>query len=149
MYQYTESGLNNVWLANGYQQRGDAIAIKNSDSLHQAIGRVLAHQAGLNGPEFRYLRKALGLSQTRLGSFLRVSEESVSLWERQGRIPLSAIRIVQAMYLEIIDGVARIGELVEVLAAMDCKPSERMVFSINPNGSWLESAEPIEMALAA
>jgi hypothetical protein len=37
MYHYTETGLQNVWLANGYNVRktsdGDAISIENADGL--------------------------------------------------------------------------------------------------------------------
>jgi len=137
MYRYTESGLENVWLANGYKQRGDAVAIEDSDSLHRAIGRVLARKPRLNGQQLRYLRKELGLSQARLGNLLDVSEESVSLWERRGRVPQSAARVVQAMYLEVAEGGITITQLVKTLAEMDDTCDEPMVFAHAHNQGWL------------
>src|SRR5690606_8297361 len=92
MYHYTESGLRNVWLANGYKIRNvggeDAVAIHDVDQLHQVIGRSLARKPHLTGTEFRFLRKEMGLSQKRLADMLGSSEQTVSLWERRGRIPV-------------------------------------------------------------
>lgn len=139
MYKYTESGLKNVWLENGYVERDGAVAIEDSEGLHKAIGRNLARQPHLSGPEFRFLRKELGLSQVRIGGLLKASEETVSLWERHGRVPQSSARIVQAMYLETIDGDVRFGKLIEMLAELDNKRAERMVFREAEGSGWLES----------
>lgn len=43
MYHYTESGLLNVWLVNGYQEHetpyGRGLSIEEADELHRAICR--------------------------------------------------------------------------------------------------------------
>lgn len=140
MYKYTESGLKNVWLANGYRERGDAVSIEDSDGLHKAIGRSLARKPNLSGPEFRYLRKELGLSQARIASLLKVTEDAVSLWERNGRVPQASARVVQAMYLEFVDGDVKLRELVETLSNLDNKTAERMIFR-EADGGWLEAAD--------
>ena len=93
----------------------------------------------MTGGEFRFLRKELDLSQTRIAGWIGVSEESVSLWERRGRVPKSACRFVQAIYLERLDGNVRITEMVERLANLDREQEERLVFEDTPAG-WKEAA---------
>ena len=60
-YHYTESGLTNVWLANGYTVRktkyGEGVSIQDADGLHRALARVLSNKARLTGTEVRFLRK--------------------------------------------------------------------------------------------
>jgi len=148
MYHYTECGLKNVWLVNGYRQRGDAVSIEDSEGLHKAIGRMLANKPRLTGAEFRYLRKELGLSQVRLSVLLKASEEAVSLWERKGRVPYTAAQIVQAAYLEMVDGDIKFRELVERMAQMDNKQAERMLFREAQGIGWLEAPEPLVSATA-
>ena len=45
MYHYTESGMRDVWLANGYERRetsyGKSVAIRDVPGLHRAICRRL------------------------------------------------------------------------------------------------------------
>ena len=143
MYHYTESGLQNVWLANGFKTRkapvGKAVAIADADDLHRVIGRVIASKGYLTGGELRYMRKELDFSQARFGMLVGASEESVSLWERRGRVPKSASRLMQALYLETIDGNVRVKELIERLANMDRDHQDRMVFEDTAKG-WREAA---------
>lgn len=132
MYHYTESGLRNVWLANGYKVRNvggeEAVAIHDADQLHQAIGRSLAQKPHLTGAELRFLRKEMGLSQKRLADMLGSTEQTVSLWERKGRIHVGYDRLVRAFYLEYIDGNVKLQEMVERLIDLDKKTEEKTVF---------------------
>ncbi len=62
MYHYTESGLGNVWLHNGFTVHktpyGDGIAIDNLPSLHRSLSLALALKpATLSGAEIRFMRK--------------------------------------------------------------------------------------------
>lgn len=143
MYHYTESGLQNVWLNNGYKVKkttsGKAVAIVDADGLHQAIGRAIACKAYMTGAELRFLRKELDLSQSRFGKLVGASEESVSLWERRGRVPKSASRLIQAVYLETIDGNVRLKELIERLAEMDRTHQDKLIFEDTTMG-WREAA---------
>jgi DNA-binding transcriptional regulator YiaG len=143
MYHYTESGLQNVWLANGFKTRkvagGVAVAIIDLEGLHEAIGRNLAHKGHLTGGEFRFLRKELDLSQKRVASLVGKSEEAVSKWERLGHVPNSATRLVQGIYLETIDGDIKFRQLVEELAELDRVHQEKIVFEDTAEG-WREAA---------
>ncbi|ABO57478.1 hypothetical protein Bcep1808_4514 [Burkholderia vietnamiensis G4] len=128
MYHYTEIGLQNVWLANGYNVRktpyGEAVSIENADGLHRAIGRALARKNHLTGAEFRFLRKELDLSQHRTAEMLGTTEQAVSLWERKGKIPKTADRMFRALYLETVDGNVKLKELIERIANLDRKIDE-------------------------
>ncbi|WP_322053671.1 helix-turn-helix domain-containing protein [Paraburkholderia bannensis] len=143
MYHYTEIGLQNVWLANGYHVRetscGEAVSIENADGLHRAIGRVLAGESYLTPAEFRFLRKELELSQHRAADLLGTSEQTVALWEKRGKIPKTADRMFRAIYLETIDGNVKLKELIERVADLDRKPDERLVFQ-DTEGVWLKAA---------
>jgi DNA-binding transcriptional regulator YiaG len=143
MYHYTESGLQNVYLSNGFKTRktagGDAVAIVDALGLHQAIGRHIASKGHMTGAEFRFLRKELDFSQTRFGALLDVSEEAVSLWERRGRIPKSACRWMPALYLESVNGNVRVKDLIEQLANLDREQHDKMVFEDSEAG-WREAA---------
>lgn len=145
MYHYTESGLQNVWLANGFKVRkivaGKTVAIVDADDLHRAIGCAIARKPHMTGAELRFLRKELDLSQVRFGQMIGASQESVSLCERRGRVPKSACRIVQLLYLETIQGNVKIREMVEQLAEMDTSERTRLVFEDTFNG-WREASEP-------
>ena len=74
MYHYTDGGLRNVWLANGYEIKktpfGEGVAFHNLDGLTESICIALTKKAGvLTGTEFRYIRSAgMLLSQPSMGS---------------------------------------------------------------------------------
>lgn len=144
MYHYTESGLRNVWLANGYKVRNvageAAVAVHDLDQLHQAIGRSLARKPKLTGTEVRFLRKEMGISQKRLADMLGSTEQTVSLWERHGRMPVGYDRLMRAFYLEFLDGNVKLREMVDRLVDLD-RPlrEEKAVFEDTDTG-WKMAA---------
>jgi len=143
MYHYTESGLRNVWLANGYTVRKfegeESVAINDADELHRAIGRALACKPCLTGLEVRFLRKELGLSQKRLADMLGSTEQTVSLWERKGRMPKGLDRILRALYLEHLDGNVQIQAMIDRLIDLDKHEEEKLVFEDTQAG-WKMAA---------
>jgi len=143
MYHYTESGLRNVWLANGYKVRNvggqDAVAIHDVDQLHEQIGRALARKPYLTGTELRFLRKEMGLSQKRLADLLGTTEQTVSLWERGRRMPKGSDRLVRAIYMESLDGNVKIQEMIDRLIDLDEKEASKIVFEDTDFG-WREAA---------
>jgi len=144
MYHYTESGLSNVWLSNAYTERvihGEkAVSIPDSDQLHQVIGRALARKAQLTGAELRFLRKELGLSQARLGLIVGTSEQTVSLWERRGKIPIAVQRLVKFVYLAQLDGNEVVCEVLKRLIEFDTEAPEKKLVFEDINTGWKEAA---------
>ena len=136
MYHYTDCGLRNVWLANGFRRRktpyGPGVAIEGLPALHRAIGLWLVKKPRrLTGAEIRFLRKELDLSQKALAEIVGQTEQTVSLWERRGRIPKTADRFIRALYREAAEGNAQIRDLVARLAAKEAGDfEERATFAI-------------------
>lgn len=143
MYHYTESGLDNIWLENGYTKRrtpyGVATAVQDVDGLFKAIGRTLALKGHLTGAEFRFLRKRLGLSQARFAALIGKTEQAVALWERKGNVPETDGRLLCAIYLEAEDGNLGLKGYLERIAELDRKDKEKLVFHDTDRG-WLIAA---------
>jgi len=143
MYHYTEVGLQNVWLENGYNERktsyGKAISIEDADGLHKAIGRAVACKSHLTGAEFRFLRKEMDLSQHGVADLLGTSEQTVALWERRGKIPKTADRMIRAIYLESVDGNVKLKELIGRIADLDRKEDQKMIFH-DTDAGWFPRA---------
>ena len=143
MYHYTESGLQNVWLKNGYTVHktpyGKGMAITDVAGLHKAIGLVLARLPKLTGAQFRFLRKEMGMSQKAIATLLGTSEQNISLWERRGHIPRPSDRLVKVLYNEHVRGDnLTIKGLIERIIAQDDAPQEKLEFE-NDN-IWKEAA---------
>src|ERR1043166_8953542 len=86
-YHYKESGLDNVYLVNGYDYaeapQGRSVVIQDIDGLHKAIGRwLVTERKVLLGDEIRFLRHELGMSQNVLAHMLDVTEQTVRRWEQ-------------------------------------------------------------------
>lgn len=121
MYHYVDCGLPNVHLVNGYHEKdtpfGPAVAIDNLEGLHKAIGqRIVASSNPLTGPEVRFLRKELNMTQKDLAVLLGVNEQSVANWEKLGSIQPPEDRLLRALYAEHVSGNAKVRELVDLLA---------------------------------
>ncbi len=138
-YRYTESGLTNVWLANGYTIRktkyGDGVSIHNMDGLHRALARALSNKPRLTGTEVRFLRKEMGLSQRGLGELLGVTEQAVSLWERKGQLPKTADRLLRLIYVEHDRGNAPIRTTIQRINDMDSQENDQIIAE-EAKGGW-------------
>ena len=126
-YHYTESGLDNVYLVNGFEitplEDGDEeIFIHDLSGLHKAIGLNLIFKSGLlSGKEIRFIRTTLDFSQKTLGNALGCDYQTILLWEK-GNHPISKsadhlLKILFHSYLrpekdkQIFDLVNEIAEL--------------------------------------
>jgi putative transcriptional regulator len=125
MYHYTESGLRNIYLVNGFKQHktayGKGVAFDNIEGLHREIGRHLcAYRPRLTGPEFRFLRHELDLSQAALAKLLGNNEQAVALWEKgKVKVPAWADRLMRALYREHMGENVQIRKMIETVAALE------------------------------
>lgn len=125
MYHYTESGLRNIYLVNGFKQHktayGKGVAFDNIEGLHREIGRHLcAYRPRLTGAEFRFLRHELDLSQAALAALLGNNEQAVALWEKSKvKVPAWADRLMRALYREHTGENVKIRKLIEALAELE------------------------------
>jgi len=144
MYHYTECGLPNIWLANGYRTIetafGKAAQIAHVDSLHRAISLSLVRsKPRLTGSEFRFLRTELDLSQARLASYFGYDAQSVALWEKKGKVPKWADRFLRALYREVAEGNAHLQEIIDRLNDLDQQAFARQEFE-ERDGAWVAHA---------
>lgn len=135
MYHYTECGLNNVWLLDGFTVQktpyGKAIAIDHADGLHRAIAlRLVNNKPRWSGGEFRFVRKELDMSQAALALILGKDAQSVARWEKSGRVPKMADRLLRVIYQEHAGGNQKVIELVKRLNELDQQHHERMLFEV-------------------
>lgn len=124
MYHFTDGGLRNVWLANGYKIEktpyGPTIAIQDLPGLVQAICQaIIRKKSHLTGAEFRYLRLAMLMSQNTLGKALGRSDQSVAAWEKSGHIPRFADSLLRVLYAAHVNGNERVKNIIHALNDTD------------------------------
>jgi len=126
MHHYKESGLDNVFLNNGYRMHktpyGEGVSISESAALHKAIGMwLIIFPKPLNGAELRFLRVEMDTTQKHLAAIIGATEQTLRLWEkhRKKAIPGPADRLVRTLYSEFIGGDGSIRRRLEKLAELD------------------------------
>lgn len=146
-YHYTECGLSNVYLLNGFQwretPRGKAISISDMDGLHRAIGLwLITSKKDLSGEEIRFLRHELLMSQSTLSRLLGVSEQAVRRWENgKINIPKPSESLLRLLYKEHIhDHSGQIAAMLKKIADLeDAMNHEELLFETTAKG-WQQSA---------
>ncbi|TWB90452.1 DNA-binding transcriptional regulator YiaG [Bradyrhizobium macuxiense] len=141
-YHYTESGLDNIYLLDGFTIHktpyGEGVAIQNTAGLHKAIGKYLvARPIPLNGAEVRFLRTEMELTQRDLAGIIGATEQTLRLWEKnRGKfIPGTADRLLRALYSEFVGGDVHIRKMLERLADLDRQENGPTCFKKN-NSNW-------------
>lgn len=124
MYHYVDAGLDNVWLANGFERQqtpyGEAVVIHDVPGLTRAICRALIRQTRpLTGVEFRYIRQAMLMSQASLGKSIGRTDQAIAGWEKSGKIPKYADTLLRVLYAAHADGHEQVRNIVHSLNGVD------------------------------
>jgi DNA-binding transcriptional regulator YiaG len=146
-YHYTECGLDNIYLINGFNQfetpYGRAISINDIDGLHRAIGVLLITTIkDLSGTEIRFLRHEMLMSQKTLSSLLGVGEQEVRRWENgKIKMPKPSESLLRLLYREHIhDRKSKIASILKAISDLEAGISEnQFVFKDTKNG-WQAAA---------
>lgn len=146
-HHYTESGLDNVWLMNGYKVHstpyGEGISIHDTEGLHKAIGlQIVQYPSPIQGMELKFLRLEMDLTQKALGGLLNVDEQSVRRWEkaRKKAINGAADRLLRALYTEYVEGAdGSVRRMVDRLAKLDQRDAASIRLCETGNG-WKPQA---------
>jgi DNA-binding transcriptional regulator YiaG len=143
---YTACGLENVYLASGYQERvvdGETyLSVTDVEDLHEAIAVALTRQRKvLSGPEIRFIRKYLDLTQRGLGELLAVSDQSVARYEK-GQTPLDGPGdgLLRLLVAEHAGGKVRIREELEKIRAYDDMSDQALTFELTDDDEWRSAA---------
>ena len=148
MYHYTESGLDHVWLENGYKEKktpyGMAVAIDDADGLHEVLALEIANNQGrMTGKELRFLRVLLSLSQQGIAKMVGTTDQSMSLWERKGNVPISADALVRLLVLEKLTGDGKISEVIHRINVVERLVNQRIV-ATERKSKWRSKVESDE-----
>ena len=119
-YHYTECGLPNVWLMNGFEVKetpyGSGVSIQDMAGLHSCIGRTLCEKSEtLTGSEFRFLRLEMDYSEGKLGRLLGglTSQQVRNIESGRTAIQEWCDGLVRHVYLESIDPMSVYAEEVD------------------------------------
>lgn len=129
-YHYTESGLDYVYLNNGFvihkTAYGEGVSIHDIDGLHKVIAcDIVNNRVKLSGKEVRFLRRELELSQRALGDLLDVTDQTVANWEKENvEIPKSSDVLLRAFYMERTFGRNGVSEIIEAINDTERKIAE-------------------------
>jgi putative transcriptional regulator len=148
-YQYKESGLDNVYLEDGYHIHdtpyGKGVSIQDTEGLHRAIGKWLITQPKpINGAELRFLRLEMESTQRDLAAIIGATEQTFRLWEknRKKKIPGTADRLIRAIYAEYTGGDGKIRRMLERLAELDQMGNTAACFGKANNNHWRRRVTP-------
>ena len=146
-YHYTECGLNNIYLQNGYKtiktDRGEAISIHDIDGLHRAIGMHLIYsKKDLTPNEFRFLRHEMLMSQNTLASLLGVNEQAVRRWENgKTSIPKPSESLVRLLYCEkTLNQQGKISETLKKIANLEDQLNSTKILFKETSKGWEAAA---------
>ena len=148
MYHYTECGLDNVWLTNGFTKKktayGEAVAIMDADGLHKLLAEdLIGKSARLTGKEFRFLRVALKLSQAAVAKMQGVSEQNISLWERHGKVPKANDNLMRFLYMAHASKNHSLREVCERITTVERLVHQRIVAQTTGK-AWSSTVEETE-----
>jgi putative transcriptional regulator len=121
IFHYTSCGLDNVYLVGGFKRHntryGSGVSIANVEGLHKAIGETMVNKKeNLCGPEIRFLRKEMKLTQEELATYLHVDPQSVARWEKgQHDIQGPADIVVRALYKGYVGALANVKKISEAM----------------------------------
>lgn len=152
MYHFTDGGLRNVWLSNGYVEHasayGNGVSFHDLDGLIVTICRALCKKPGkLTGAEFRYIRAALLLSQKSLGQLFGYTEQAVAKWEKLGKVPKIVDAALRLIFIERHEGAKKHTATVELLNTIDRMENSRIIIT-EAKSKWTSLIE-VESNIAA
>jgi|SRR5450830_564112 len=118
MFEYTGSGLEGIYLKNGYtiveSSYGQGVKIEDVEGLHRAIALdILRQKKPMTGHQFRFLRKEQDLVQEEAAALFRVDVQTIANWEKKGGDPVPgasdiAMRAWFSAYIHVNYGPVRV-----------------------------------------
>ena len=146
--RYLGCGLDNVYLANGYEIRQlasgeEVLYIEDIPGLHRAIASVIVDSPlDLDAPMFKFLRKEQDMSQRKLADVLGVEEQTVSNWERaKTPIPKYAALFIRTIAKERCSNNAELVAMIEQMNELDRERHHNEIrLEMSRNAEWSRKA---------
>lgn len=140
-YHYTESGLDNVYLVNGYDLDKDGtLFIEDIHGLHKFIAETLVYlPRKLKGKEIRYIRHYLDLSQKVFGDMIGVDYQTVLRWETgKNKIAKTADKFIRIILEDYINPNSRARDVIDRLSDIDNDRKEIRLELSHKRDRWKE-----------
>lgn len=144
-YHYTESGLSNIFLRNGYTietiDGEEYTSIDDIDNLHRAIALLLVEKdTNLKSNEFRFIRELLNLSRSNLSNLLGYDQQTIGRWEKdETPIPKNIDVILRQIYLESINKTSALSYHLKRLANAESQAFLDDIILETKKHSWLKA----------
>lgn len=141
MISYPHFAVPNLFLKNGYTQEeseyGALLSYTDEDALEACIRLILAiTPKKLNGPQLRFLRRGLDLSQEAFGEFVDRDAQTIARLEKLDKlIPQNVALAIRSRFLARFKPCMTISEM---LSIHDCSarfPHDKIVLS-HEDGKW-------------
>ncbi|WP_318482574.1 helix-turn-helix domain-containing protein [Photobacterium leiognathi] len=142
MHHYTESGLDNIYLVNGYEitlvDGEECISYTGFEQIQRAIGVTICNQnSWMNAQQFKFLRKEFQLTQSALGRLLFCDRQSIARWEKsETAIPPLVDITLRALYLESIHEDSHVRLTIDSLADAEIADLNKEIRIENKDGKW-------------
>jgi len=145
LYHYSECGLPNVYLKNGFTLEEidgeEYLSIEDVDGLHHAIALQLAEKKqSLTGREFRFFRQLFNHSRRVLGELLGVDQQTVGRWEKgESAIPKTVDAAIRQLYLESVNEDSNLSFLLQRLAETEAEEMMSDIVMEEKDHHWLKA----------
>ena len=142
MYHYTECGLPNVYLKNGFTiehiDGEDYTSIDDMNNLHVAIAQTIADShAALRPAEFKFLRIELNLSQKMLGHRFGVSEQTIARYEKgQSEIPRTTDAALRSLFMEKLEKTNSVSYFLDLLSDTEAQQAAKEILLEEIDNRW-------------
>ena len=133
MYHYTESGLPNVYLVNGFTLQTldgeEYTSIDDMNGLHKTIAHVIIDSPKpLTHQEFRFLRIEMNVSQKTLGTRFGVTEQTIARYEKgTSSIPRTTDAALRSLYMESQQKNNPVSYFLDLLADTEAKAAAQSI----------------------
>lgn len=141
MFHYRHFALDNLWLANGYQElstsEGPAVSFELESDLERCVARlVLRMPKRIRGWDLRFLRRQLGLSQAEFGAMVDRDAQTVARWEKaRANIPRFCDLTIRTLFAARFDPGMTVAEL-QNCVDLKSNPLPTKVILVVSNGAW-------------
>jgi len=133
MYHYTESGLPNVYLVNGFTVETldgeEYTSIDDMNGLHKTIANaIIDSPKPLTHQEFRFLRIEMNVSQKTLGTRFGVTEQTIARYEKgESSIPRTTDAALRSLYMESQQKNNPVSYFLDLLADTEAKAAAQSI----------------------
>lgn len=133
MYHYTESGLSNVYLKNGFTiERIDGeefTSIDDMNGLHNTIAQAIVEsRKPLTHEEFKFLRIELNVSQKMLATRFGVDEQTIARYEKgQTKIPRTTDAALRSLSMESLQKNSPVSYFLDLLVDSEAEEAAKEI----------------------